>query len=902
MSAKSPEEDARHADAYSAGTLSAEGQRLGAGLAARYRIERELGAGGMATVYLAHDLRHDRDVAIKVLHPELAAALGGDRFLTEIKTTARLQHPHILPLLDSGESGGLLFYVMPYVAGETLRARLDRERQLPIEDALRIAREVADALGCAHALGVIHRDIKPENILLQGSHALVADFGIALAVQQAGGARMTQTGLSLGTPSYMSPEQAMGEKSVDLRTDLYALGALTYEMLAGEPPFTGPSAQAVIARVLTEAPRGLSLQRKSVPSNVDHAVLRALEKLPADRFGTAKEFTDALEGRGVEPVLASHASPAHAGASRTARVRELAAWSGLALLGAWAGWQQRTKHPQIESPVIRANFDLPPQSRVNDVVAGTTIAVSPKGDMIAFTSTGTAGYRVYVRRINELAAREVAPAAGRNLTFSPDGRWLAFTEGTLVRKVSVDGGQVVTVMTTGVGVPSGLAWSEADSIYVGSFSGMWAISAAGGSAVMLKSDDSSTTRTGKRWPLILPGGKVIAYASGSSTLGPSHLAVHTIGTGKSVGLETPIAVPLGLLGDQLVYVSPQGGLMAIRFDNAVNRPIGEAMQLDDGVLVEPAAGAKASLSTSGTLAYLRGRAQFQVVLASSGGTSPSILIREPGTYSNPRFSPGGERIAITTSNANATDIWIYHVARNTFTRLTTEGVNIRPEWSPDGRSVIFISTRSGKTGIWRQSADGSGAAELLYQPDIEPFEAIVSSDMKWLVYRTAPGARYSRDIMAVPLTGTRTVIPIVSSPFTENLPRLSPDGKWIAYQSNETGRFEVYVRPFPGSGARVQVSDNGATEPVWGRSGRSLYLRGPTGDVLHVSVTTGAEFSIGTTSVALSGDYLTDASHANYDVAPDGHFLVLKRTGAESQTVVVHNWGRELREKTALRK
>ncbi|MDB4892287.1 MAG: protein kinase, partial [Gemmatimonadetes bacterium] len=232
--------------------MSAMPTRLAHALGATYRIERELGAGGMATVYLARDLRHDRDVAIKVLHPDLGAALGSERFLSEIRTTARLQHPHILPLLDSGDADGLLYYVMPYVTGETLRSRLERETQLPIDDALRIAREVADALGSAHALGIIHRDIKPENILLQGGHALVADFGIALAVQQAGGQRMTQTGLSLGTPQYMSPEQAMGERTIDARADIYALGAVTYEMLAGEPPFTGSSVQAIVAKVMTE--------------------------------------------------------------------------------------------------------------------------------------------------------------------------------------------------------------------------------------------------------------------------------------------------------------------------------------------------------------------------------------------------------------------------------------------------------------------------------------------------------------------------------------------------------------------------------------------------------------------------------------------------------------------------
>ena len=269
-------------------------ERLTAALSDRYRIERELGAGGMATVYLAHDLKHDRDVAIKVLHPDLGAALGGERFLTEIRTTARLQHPHILPLLDSGDADGLLYYVMPLVTGETLRARLERERQLPIADAVLIAREVADALGYAHGLGVIHRDIKPENILLQNGHALVADFGIALAVQSAGGARMTQTGLSLGTPQYMSPEQAMGERAIDARSDVYALGAVTYEMLTGDPPFTGSTVQAIVARVLTDRPAPIRTTRDTVPAHMEAAVMTALAKLPADRFEGAIAFADAI--------------------------------------------------------------------------------------------------------------------------------------------------------------------------------------------------------------------------------------------------------------------------------------------------------------------------------------------------------------------------------------------------------------------------------------------------------------------------------------------------------------------------------------------------------------------------------------------------------------------------------
>ncbi|WP_373069089.1 serine/threonine-protein kinase [Gemmatimonas sp.] len=267
-------------------------ERLTTALSDRYRVERELGAGGMATVYLAHDLKHDRDVAIKVLHPDLGAALGGERFLSEIRTTARLQLPYILPLLDSGDADGLLYYVMPLVTGETLRARLERERQLPIADALRIAREVASALDYAHRQGVIHRDIKPENILLHDGSALVADFGIALAVQSAGGARMTQTGLSLGTPQYMSPEQAMGERTIDSRSDVYALGAVLYEMLAGDAPFIGSSVQAIAAKVLSEKPTPIHMLRDTVPLGVEQAVGTALAQLPADRFASATALSN----------------------------------------------------------------------------------------------------------------------------------------------------------------------------------------------------------------------------------------------------------------------------------------------------------------------------------------------------------------------------------------------------------------------------------------------------------------------------------------------------------------------------------------------------------------------------------------------------------------------------------
>src|ERR1041385_2022676 len=283
--------------------------RLAAALADRYRIERELGQGGMATVYLAEDLKHHRKVAVKVLRPELAAALGPERFLREIETTANLRHPHILPLYDSGEAGGFLFYVMPLVEGESLRDRLTREKQLPVDDALRIAREVADALSYAHARGVIHRDIKPENILLESGHAVVADFGIAKAVRAAGGEALTRTGMSIGTPSYMSPEQAAGEQDLDGRSDLYALACVLYEMLAGQPPFTGPTAEALVRQhMVVDAPPVTNF-RPAVPSSVASALARALAKPPADRFNPVAQFSEALRpGEGPSPAATTAAA------------------------------------------------------------------------------------------------------------------------------------------------------------------------------------------------------------------------------------------------------------------------------------------------------------------------------------------------------------------------------------------------------------------------------------------------------------------------------------------------------------------------------------------------------------------------------------------------------------------
>ena len=443
-------------------------ERLAKALADRYRLEGELGAGGMATVFLAHDLKHQRKVAVKVLKPELAAVLGADRFVVEIRTTASLSHPHILPLFDSGEADGFLFYVMPFIDGETLRTKLDRETQLGVEESIRIATEVADALQYAHEHGVIHRDIKPENILLQGGRPMVADFGIALAVSAAAGGRMTETGLSLGTPHYMSPEQATAEKEITGRSDVYSLASVLFEMLTGNPPHTGASAQQIIMKIIAEPAEMVTKYRKTVPPHVAAAVGKALEKLPADRFESARAFSDALRNPGFTTAQA-----AMSGAGSASRVngvsRRLFAGVGavaaLAVaLAAW-GWMRP------EAPALPTTFRIDPgdSTTLSHETANYRAALSPDGRTVVFVGRrNTAGStQLYLRRLDDLTVQPIPSTEGAyNPVFSPDGKRIAFVTGAPreLRVVSLAGGVAVTLTDSLVDF-GGVTWSEDGYLY-----------------------------------------------------------------------------------------------------------------------------------------------------------------------------------------------------------------------------------------------------------------------------------------------------------------------------------------------------------------------------------------------------------------------------------------------------
>jgi len=478
--------------------------RLVSALEDRYLVERELGEGGMATVYLAHDRRHDRRVALKVLRPELAAVVGAERFLAEIRTTANLQHPHILPLFDSGEADSFLFYVMPYVEGETLRERIDREKQLPMEEAVRIATAVAGALDHAHRHGIIHRDIKPANILIQDGEPVVADFGIALAVGAAGGGRLTETGLSLGTPYYMSPEQAMGDHAIGPATDVYALGCVLHEMLVGEPPYLGKTAQAVLGKIIAGEAVSPARQRPSMPAHVDAAIRRALEKLPADRFASAQDLARAL----ADPAF-RHGEAAASGRGAPARWKLATAggWAAFAVTLAVAAARAALADPEAER-VARFAVALGEDAALVGS-QGVNLALSPDGSRIVYAGPAeSSGTRLWQRPLSQLEPQPLPGSEGaRNPVFSPDGASVAFSSGGALKTLPLAGGPAFTVVAEGVpDAGGGIDWGEDGMLYFNTEGALHRVPSTGGSPLRLTTPEPSTAHA---WVEVVPGGGLV---------------------------------------------------------------------------------------------------------------------------------------------------------------------------------------------------------------------------------------------------------------------------------------------------------------------------------------------------------------------------------------------------------
>ncbi|HXY70399.1 MAG TPA: protein kinase [Gemmatimonadales bacterium] len=886
--------------------------RLTTALADRYRIERELGAGGMATVYLAHDVRHDRKVALKVLRPELSAILGGARFLTEIKTTANLQHPHILSLFDSGEADGLVYYVMPFVEGESLRDRLTREKQLPVDEAVRIAREVADALEYAHGHGVVHRDIKPENVMLAGGHALVADFGIALAASRSdGGTRMTETGMSLGTPHYMSPEQAMGEREITARSDVYALGCVLYEMLTGEPPFTGPTAQAIIARVMTEEPRSVTLQRRTVPPHVEAAVLTALEKLPADRFATAREFGAALAGEGgalpASRITAAAIARTGAGPWRLRFQVASAVALGALAVAAW-GWLGGRPGAQAGSEWQR--IALGDSLRLTIVMP--SMALSPDGGTLVLKDDRQNGL-LWIKRRSELNPVPVpGTERGTNPVFSPDGQWIAFVADGRLKKVRTDGGAAVTLADTAAsaGGFGGAAWLDDGSlVYVRpSLVELRRVGTAGGGGTVVLLD--STNGGGIGMPHALPGSRGVLYQYCSSGCVTMAVQVLDLRTGRHKPLVDNAAAAWYLPPGRLLYVRRDGVALVAPFDLKRLEITGEAVPVLEGVLVQPGF-AQLAWSPAGTLVYVRGSgssAENTAVRVSRDGVELVVDSAWHGSFASLALSPDGRRAAVSSGATNGgLNIWVKQLDRGPATRLTFSGKDRRPAWSPDGRTVAFVRDTTGASLVIAHAADGSGPDRRLARLDRTAQEIDWTRDGKWLVLRTDNGAPGAGDIVGVRVGGDTTPVSLVASPFTELHPAVSPDGRWLAYTSNESGANEVYVRPFPDTqGARWQVSNGGGDEPRWSPDGRELYYLDPSLRLMAAAVTRGAAFATsGVRPLFSTAPYFNEAFHQSYEVAPDGRSFYFLRPaqaagGPHTPDIVwVENWSADLRAKLA---
>jgi serine/threonine-protein kinase len=812
--------------------------RLTAALADRYRLERELGQGGMATVYLAHDLRHDRKVAVKVLHPDLAAALGAERFLAEIKTTANLQHPHILPLHDSGAADGFLFYVMPFVDGETLRDRLTRERQLPLDDTLLVAREVADALGYAHARGVIHRDIKPENILLQGGHALVADFGIALAVQSAGGQRMTQTGLSLGTPQYMSPEQAMGERAIDARTDIYALGVVAYEMLAGDPPFTGSSVQAIVAKVLTERPSPITTVRDTVPAGVEHAVLRALAKLPADRWATAAEFASALRSDAPRSGGAS----ARSAWPRTTIALGVACMALLAV-AAW-GWLRPASTSSSSRIFDAALPDSAPMSSAPDVGStgyGTEVlnlTIASSGDFVVYPVRRGDSTTLWYRSLVDAGAHLITGTAGGTMPrVSPDGSRLAFISANRVLVVPVPGGDPKLLLQSDA-PPTTLEWVSPTRLLTIANDGVtlhWLDAEVGaseekGMTVTLKTRCYFGHWIASQNRLLCTQGEGIFedIKTGASR------ALRARNADGSPGSAVVTGQSFRIVDDRyVVYLGVDGDMRAAPYDPRTDL-IGRSVSLVAGIKADAAGSGQMDLTPDGMLAFVPGTpmSDVQMVLLRPG-EQPKPLPIERAHFQRFDMSRNGRRMAAVVITPEGHELRIYDLRtgqRQTWLKAEYIG---GPLWDNAGDKIVVRTWNGTRAAIVRGSPDAATSPDTVFSASslsLVPEPTDYHDDANVL----ARGATEPYSAIRIDLTGRPLKFDtlLAGAVFTG----ISPDGRHLVWQSQSNGQLNLTSYP---PGQRQQIVALGGVEPLWLSNTELLYRTGATWNLAHVNTTTG---------------------------------------------------------------
>ncbi len=880
---------------------------LMAALADRYEIESKLGEGGMATVYLARDLKHDRKVAIKVLKPELAAVIGAGRFLTEIQITASLQHPHILPLHDSGESDGILYYVMPRVEGESLKDKLDRERQLPLEDALRIASGIASALDYAHRRGVIHRDIKPANILLQDGQPLVADFGIALAAEAVGTERLTATGLAIGTPQYMSPERAAGDGTAGRGADVYALGCVLYEMLTGEPPYNAATMPMTLAKILEGSPVSPVSIRKSIPANVDAVVRKALERLPADRFTSGGAFASALEDRAFR-----YGADKHVAARSLWNPLSIAATAAAVVL--LAGVSAFALSRPAATPPNRYVMGLGESNVMTGDIGRNHVALSPDGSRLAYVGLSPDGSRVlWLKERHELRARALPLVHASQPFFSPDGERVAVTGvgGTSGNArglgiVSFETGSMSVVADVGFSRGGG-DWSDDGWLYIEEqdhtllrFSEI--------TGELERVADLEQGEFAHSFPNALPGGRGVIYTiegsrGGGGLDGTFQIAVLDLET-RQRRVLTDGGMGLYASSGHVVVVRADGSVVAAPFDLAALDVTGPFVLLFDNVAVRTASGSDFALSENGDLVYTDASTRDvlrELVWVERDGTARAVEGDWAAEFESATVSPDGSQIAVAIGTEAESSVWVKRLDGTPPTKLTfAQGGNHRVTWMPGGDSITFISDRTGLRSAHSKRADGAGSVDLVLTLPKVVDHAIVSHDDRWLVYRDWQGQPIERDIFARRRGPDSTTVTVAAGAgVQEYAPALSPDGRFIAYVSDETGDAEVWVQTFPDvKGGRWQVSLGGGRNPVWARVGSELFYRALSGSIVVVRFEADPTFSIVTRDDLFPvGEYRLGSTFPSYDMGPDGRFVMIRTPTTLSELVVIENFGQELIDK-----
>jgi Tol biopolymer transport system component len=872
-----------------------------------YEITSLLGRGGMGEVWRARDTRLGRDVAIKALPDEFANNEERmARFEREAKLLAPLNHPNIASIYGLEESGGSRFLILELVEGETLADRLKRG-PIPLEETLPLALQIAAALEAAHEKGIIHRDLKPGNIkITPDGKVKVLDFGLAKALANDGGdaalsnsptlsMAATQQGVILGTAAYMSPEQARGRR-VDKRTDVWAFGCVLYEMLTSQRPFDGADVSEVLAGVIKSDPDWSALP-PAVPPMLQVFLRRCLEKDSNRRIHDVADVRLALEGAfdaAVTPAASINTKPQTGRRHIIVAVAVTFFFSAvLAALG-WVALRPGAR------PVVRLTATPPNlQQFVSASTLSPDIAISPDGQRVAYVMGEAATQQLYVRKLDQLEATAIRGiASARNPFFSPDGNWIGFWDATGLKKVSVNGGPAVTICNIG-DTPLGASWGTDDRIIFATtaFRGLFRVNAGGGTPETLTRPDQS----GHLFPEILPGGKAVLFAIAprGGAVDNSQIAVLSLATSEQKVLIQGGSSPHYAASGHIVY-AVAGTLRAVPFDINRLEVRGNPVPVLEHVLTKATGAADFSIAQDATLVYVSGdsgRPERTLVWVDREGHEQP-LDAPTRAYAYAHISPDGTRVALDIRDQDS-DIWIWDLMRRTLTRLTFDpGLNREAVWTPDGRRLAFSAQREGSEDIYWQSADGTGSPERLTKAGRVMPSAFTPDGKRLLIHPTgAP-----RDISIVDLDGEHHTEPLLHTTFEEQNAEVSPDGRWIAYQSNESGRDEIYVRPFPEiNNGRWQVSVGGGTRPAWSRNGRELFYYIDPGKLMAVSIQPGTGFTAGTPQVIVDGNYLAPQSGRNYDVSPDGkRFLMIKtaqtaQAAAPSELVVVLNWLEELK-------